>query len=120
MRSSTTSTLHPQLRQASLANQQGQWRQSEALARAYLEAAGSDPLALAILGEALLGMRRAIEAENTLREAIAIDPGLGRARLALSASLELQCRISEAVDMLDGWLAEQPGSLDLWQHLAHI
>ena len=112
--------LNPQLRQATIANQQGQWRQSESIARTYLRSSGNDPLALTILGEALLGMRRSTGAENALREALAIDPALGRARLALSASLELQCRINEAVELLDGLLAEQPDNLDLWQQLAQV
>ena len=112
--------LNPQLRQAALANAQGQWRQSEAMARTYLRSSGNDPLALTILAEALLGMRRSIEAENALRKALANDPDLGRARLALSASLELQCRISEAVEVLDGLLAEQPDSRELWEQLAQV
>lgn len=112
--------LNPQLRQAALANQQGQWRQSEAIARTYLRSSGKDPLALTILGEALLGMRRSVEAENALRQALAIDQGFARARLALSACLELQCRINEAVELLDGLLAEQPNSRELWEQLAQV
>jgi tetratricopeptide (TPR) repeat protein len=109
-----------QLRRASLANQQGRWQQSEAIARGYLEASGRDPLALVILGEALLGMRRAVDAEQVIREAIAASAGVPRARLALSRSLEMQCRIDEAVELLDDLLGEQPGSRDLWEYLAQL
>jgi len=112
--------LNPRLRQAALANQQGQWRQSEAIARTYLRSSRNDPLALPILGEALLGMRRSVEAENALRDALAIDQVSARARLALSACLELQCRIDEAVEVLDRLLAEQPDSRELWEQLAQV
>ena len=100
MRSSITSELNPQLKQASLANQQGRWRQSEAIARAYLESSASDPLALTILAEALLGMRRAVEAENAVRTVTETIPGFLRARLALYGRLEMQCRIGEAAGLL--------------------
>lgn len=43
-----------------------------------------------------------------------------RSRLALSQSLELQCRINEAVEVLDGLLAEQPDNPDLWEQLAQV
>jgi hypothetical protein len=75
---------------------------------------------LTIRGEALLGMRRAVDAEAVIRQALATNPGFARARLALSRSLEMQCRIDEAVELLDGLLAEQPGSRDLWEYLAQV
>lgn len=116
----TAAEPNPQLKQAEIANQRGQWRQAEAMARAYLESSGRDPQALMILGEALVGMRRAVEAERLLREAIATSPGSGRARLTLGASLELQCRVDEAVELLDGLVKEQAGSAELWQHFAQL
>jgi len=108
------------LRQAALANQLGQWQQSEAIARAYLRSSGDDPLALAILGDALVGQRRAVDAEKVFRRAIRADRRSAPARLGLSRTLELQCRIREAVRPLDDLLAEQPDRADIWEQLAQL
>ena len=43
-----------------------------------------------------------------------------QSRLTLSQSLELQCRINEAVEVLDDLLAEQPDNPDLWEQLAQV
>jgi predicted Zn-dependent protease len=120
LRPRQVTALHPQLRQASLANQQLRWQQAEAIARQYLGSSPGDPLAMTILGEALLGMRRAVDAETALRAAIATNPHSVPARLALSRSLEMQCRIDEAVELLDGVLGEQPDSPEVWEYLAQL
>src|SRR6478672_11451187 len=50
---------------------------------------------------------------------MATSPNL-QSRLALSRTLEIQCRINEAVEVLEGLLGEQADNLDLWEQLAQV
>lgn len=65
-------------------------------------------------------MRRALDAESSIRNVVETMPDFFRARLALVRSLEMQCRIGEAVNLVTDWLAGQPDSPDAWEYLAQI
>src|SRR5205085_5570495 len=78
------STRDPHLRRATLANQQQDWEQAETLVRTYLEEFEDDLLGLTVLAEALVGLRRAIEAEEAIRRVIEKVPSFEAAQLVLS------------------------------------
>lgn len=114
------SAREPQLRQANAALEERRWEQAEALATAYLEDRDQDPVALTILGEALVGMHRAVEAEAALRPIVTRAPSYVRAQLALAQALEQQCRMKEAVAIAQDLVGRNADSLQAWRLLARL
>jgi Flp pilus assembly protein TadD len=112
------SSRHPDLRRASELIDGRGWEEVAGTLRAYLEQSDGDPVALTMLSEALLSLGHASDAEAAARAALDEMPRFARARIALGNSLVRQYRMREAIQLMVGWVENDPSNRELWAELA--
>jgi tetratricopeptide (TPR) repeat protein len=82
--------------------------------------AGGDGRVLRLLGSAYAHVGRFADAAECLREAREGEPDDGVLTLALAAALSQDMRLSEAMGVLERFLAEHPTEVELWGALQHL
>jgi tetratricopeptide (TPR) repeat protein len=78
-----------------------------------LKARARDPEAVALYGDALWANGLFLEAEDTFRDALALDPDYGRARHGLSRSLAARNRLDEALVQAQAALKTMPTDAEI-------
>src|SRR5581483_2350900 len=85
------------LRRAAEHQAAGQPHDAEALCRAVLAHAPSDPQALLLLGQALIDTGRATEAVAALRQSVALQPGSAEVHNQLGRALQATGSLKDAI-----------------------
>lgn len=114
------SAVHDAMRQGHAARKAG--RVAEALAhyRSAVEREPESAEANSVYGLMLLRLGRAGEAEAPLRKAAEIAPSHPALRMNLAQWLEHQGQIEEAVRLVEGVVADEPGRHWAWERLGEL
>ena len=97
----------------------GDVKRAEGIAADLLRMQGT-PAAHVLMGDVRIAERQFPAAEGEFRQALRLAPTLGNAQIGLSRALQLQGRNDEAIASFESAVRARPNDIDLWAGLGSV